>query len=163
MIIINTVSEGYFSLNGIVYPMIYQPLKQGSDSVAICNFYDTSFQLQSGRPIADFTINGVSGFVNQAEAMNAILEVVYERRGGEGGGNVVGGLKNTVVVKGRTYNFRRNLQNSDVGNVILENDLVVALWFEVDEFWSHAIYKGGNLDVRDSWNVILPYREIELV
>lgn len=76
MIIIENISDIYFTLNGITFPKIYQPLKQGSDSIGIYNIYNTRQQLQNSTSYSEFEIDGIS-YVSQAQTIEALLNVVY--------------------------------------------------------------------------------------
>lgn len=76
MIIINTVSEKYFSLNGTNFAKIYQPLKQGSSGIGIYNVNDTRQQLVSSTSFQEFEINGVV-YSTQEETISSLLEVIF--------------------------------------------------------------------------------------
>lgn len=76
MITINTISEKYFSLNGINFAKIYQPLKQGSENIAIYNIFDSSQQIISSSKYSDFVIDGAA-FASVEDVVSKILEVVY--------------------------------------------------------------------------------------
>lgn len=76
MIIINTVDDRYFSLNGVNYAKIYQPLKQGEESIGIYNTMDTRQQLVNSTAFNEFTIDGVIP-LSQADAIAALLPLIY--------------------------------------------------------------------------------------
>jgi hypothetical protein len=76
MIIITTISTEYFSLNGVNYAKIYQPLKQGVEAVGIYNVNDTRQQLVSSTPYDHFQINGVV-YGTQEETIAALLLVIF--------------------------------------------------------------------------------------
>lgn len=77
MIIVNTISEKYFSLNGLNFAKIYQPLKQGSENIGIYNVNDTRQQLLQSTSYSDISVNGVV-YSSQAETIERLLEVIYE-------------------------------------------------------------------------------------
>ena len=76
MIIILTISEKYFSLNGIPFAKIYQPLKQGLEDIGIYSIYDTRQQLQNSEKYDQFQINGTV-YGTQAETITALLDVIF--------------------------------------------------------------------------------------
>lgn len=77
MIIILTVSDKYFSLNGINYAKIYQPLSQGVDSIGIYNIYDTRQQLISSTVYSDYEVEGLT-YANQSDTIEAILKTIFD-------------------------------------------------------------------------------------
>lgn len=78
MIIINTVSDKYFELNGVQYAKIYQPLKQGAEDISIVNIYESGFKIpDSSGSYTEFIIDGVV-YGSQPEAISALLRVVFE-------------------------------------------------------------------------------------
>lgn len=93
--IINTVNSSTFSLNGISYNKIYQPIKQGAEGISLYNTYDTSFKLMSAVPFGELIIDG-NTYLTQALAIEGLLSVVYTNvvSGGGGGewGTIVGTL-----------------------------------------------------------------------
>jgi lysophospholipase L1-like esterase len=76
MIIIKTVSEKYFTYNGIGYAKIYQPLKQGVDSLGIYNIYDSRQQLINSSNFREFEVDGVI-YGSIEELFVVLLSVVY--------------------------------------------------------------------------------------
>lgn len=76
MIILENFSNDFFTLNGVNFAKIYQPLKQGSSAIGIYNVNDTSQQLVSSTNFSEFEVDGVV-YSSQSEAIAAILEVVY--------------------------------------------------------------------------------------
>lgn len=76
MIIIATVSDKYFTLNGVQYAKIYQPLKQGVSAIGIYNTKDTRQQLISSTLFSDYEIDGVT-YGTQEETIAALLPVIY--------------------------------------------------------------------------------------
>lgn len=79
MITIQTISEKYFSVNGVNFAKIYQPLKQGASGIGIYNVNDTRQQLISSTSFEEYQIDGVVyGSANLAVA--ALLNVVYTAR-----------------------------------------------------------------------------------
>jgi len=76
MITIITVDEKYFTLDGIQFARIFQPLAQGSDAIGIYSIYDTKLQLVNSTKFDEFTIDG-STYANQALTIVALLEVIY--------------------------------------------------------------------------------------
>lgn len=79
MIIITNVSDKYFSLNGVNYAKIYQPLKQGVDSVGIVNIYDTRSQIVTNTKFDEFQIDNQT-FTNQNDLITALLDVIFEAK-----------------------------------------------------------------------------------
>ena len=76
MIVINTVSEKYFSLNGVTYAKIYQPLIQGEFNVGIYNIYNTGQQILQSTSFDIIEVNGVVyGSVN--DLVLNMLDVVF--------------------------------------------------------------------------------------
>lgn len=76
MIIINTVSETTFSLNGINFAKIYQPLNQGTEAIGIYNVFDTRQQLLNSTKFDEFSIDTVT-YATQELTIAAILKVIY--------------------------------------------------------------------------------------
>lgn len=76
MQVITTVSDKYFTLNGTQYAKIYQPLKSGSEGIAIHNVYDTRLKILGPVKYDEFQINGVV-YGNQLDAVSAILSAVF--------------------------------------------------------------------------------------
>ncbi len=76
MIIIKSISDKYFSLNGVEFAKIYQPLKQGVGSIGIYNVFDVRQQLISSTYFDEFLIDGVI-YGNANDASSAILGIVY--------------------------------------------------------------------------------------
>lgn len=76
MIIINSISDNVFSLNGINFAKIYQPLAQGSEAIGIYSIFDTKQQLQNSTDFSEFEIDG-SAYASQALTIAALLDVVY--------------------------------------------------------------------------------------
>ena len=75
MIIIETVSDKYFEINGIQQPKIYQPLKQGSSSISLIQVYNNSVLL-NGNSYDEYEIDGVV-YGSQALTIAALLPVIY--------------------------------------------------------------------------------------
>lgn len=76
MIIIDTISSEYFSLNGINYAKIYQPLQQGLEQIGIYNIYDTRQQLLNSTLYSEFEIDGIS-YGTQDLTIAALLDVIF--------------------------------------------------------------------------------------
>lgn len=85
--IINTVSDTKFSLNGITYGKIYQPLAQGTEHISIVNVYDTSQKLVNSTHYSEFNVNG-STYIDQDTLISALILVIFTlgESGGSGGG-----------------------------------------------------------------------------
>lgn len=79
-VIINTIDESTFSLNGINYSKIYQPLIQGTTDVSLRNAFDTNFLLLSGTHYSEFTVDS-NTFASQALLIAALIPVVYNNLG----------------------------------------------------------------------------------
>jgi hypothetical protein len=75
MVIINTITDKDFELNGIPFAKIYQPLKSGSEGIAIYSIYDTRQQIQNSIRYDQYQIDGVV-YGSQTLTMAAILDVV---------------------------------------------------------------------------------------
>lgn len=106
MVIINTVSDNYFSFNGINYAKIYQPLEQGTDYLGLYNIYETGQQLLSSTKYDQFEIDGAS-YASSAEVISQLLDVVYSKR---------------LVVSGNYVNNPDNEDIEEVGNVLKLKD-----------------------------------------
>ena len=78
MIIINTVSDSYFSYNGINHAKIYQPLKQGLEAISIVNVFDTRQKLNNSEIYDQYNIDGTI-YGSQALAIEAMLPVIYNQ------------------------------------------------------------------------------------
>lgn len=92
MTIINTVSEKYFSLNGINFAKIYQPLKQGSENIGIYNVKDSRHQILQSTRFNEIQIDGVT-YGSQAETIAQLLNVIFvERLSSEA----------TILIEGKT-------------------------------------------------------------
>lgn len=76
MIIINTVDSKYFTLDGIQFARIYQPLAQGSAAIGLYNKFDTKQQLKNSTKYDEFSIDSVV-YGSQEETIVALLGVVY--------------------------------------------------------------------------------------
>lgn len=72
---VNTVDGNYFTLNGIRYAKIYQPLVQGDNNIALHNVYDTKQQILNTTNFADFEVNG-STYNSQQELVAALIPVI---------------------------------------------------------------------------------------
>lgn len=86
MIVITTISDKYFELNGTRYARIYEPLKQGAENIGLYNIYDTKNQLQSSVHFSEYEVDG-STYGTQALTVAALLDVVYSQQGSGTGGN----------------------------------------------------------------------------
>lgn len=76
MNLIVTVDEKYFTLNGLQYAKIYQPLKSGTTDLSIRNAYDTDQVLVEVSKYDQFTIDGVVA-TSQADALQKLLPVIF--------------------------------------------------------------------------------------
>lgn len=85
MNVINTISDKYFSFNGVNYARIYQPLAFGTRGVGIYNIYDTRQQLTNSEDFTEYTVNG-NTYLSQSELIGALLLVTYRPADGGGGG-----------------------------------------------------------------------------
>ena len=70
MIVIKTVSEDLFSLNGLNYAKIYQPLKKSSTSLGFYNIF-TGVQLGEVEEFSNISVDG--NFYNSLEDLNNVL------------------------------------------------------------------------------------------
>lgn len=79
MVTINSINDDYFEIEGIRYAKIYQPLKQGSESLLITNIYDTKLILLGPVSYSDLLINGeIATSLNSC--ISALLEVIYSTK-----------------------------------------------------------------------------------
>lgn len=76
MIVINSVDDKYFTLNGIRYARFFQPLAQGTEAVGIYSVYDTRQQLVSSTRYSEYVIDGIY-YTSQAELITALLDIVW--------------------------------------------------------------------------------------
>lgn len=76
MVIVTTISDLYFELNGLQFAKIYQPLAAGLEEIAIYNVYDTRQQLKNSVKYDQYQIDGAT-YASQAEAITALLPVIY--------------------------------------------------------------------------------------
>jgi hypothetical protein len=76
-VIINSVDERYFTLNGTQYNKIYQPLKSGKNNITINNIYDTNLQLLNSTNFAEFIVDGVVS-TSQSDTILKLLPVTYK-------------------------------------------------------------------------------------
>ncbi|MEE1963555.1 tail fiber domain-containing protein [Allomuricauda taeanensis] len=99
-IVINTVSDTKFSLNGTTYGKIYQPLAQGTEHLSIVNVYDTKQKLLNSTHFTEFTVNG-STFLSQDTLISALILVIFSiGEGGGGGGGSWGEITGTLSDQG---------------------------------------------------------------
>lgn len=97
MKVFQNIDDRYFSLNGIRYPKIYQPLKQGQNDLSLCNIYDTGQKLFNSINYSEIEIDGTVQ-TNQATAIFNLLPVVYASTGGVvGGSGEWGGITGTII------------------------------------------------------------------
>lgn len=78
MIIINSADSAKFELNGIEYPRNFICIKQGSDSIAIHNAYDTRHQLLGSTKYYQVTVDDVI-YSNQSDLMSALATVLFAK------------------------------------------------------------------------------------
>lgn len=98
MIFINNVDERYFTANGILKPKIYEPLKQGDNSVSIISTL-TDRVLIGSENFANWRVDG-NAYSNSASLIAALVPVVYLEKNvnitiagtGGGTGSGTGGL-----------------------------------------------------------------------
>ncbi|WP_431137471.1 hypothetical protein [Psychroserpens mesophilus] len=76
MIIINTISDEIFTLNGTPYATIFIPVKLGTENIGIYNSYDTNQVLLGSTDYSEFNINGTT-YTGQTDTMSALLPVIY--------------------------------------------------------------------------------------
>jgi len=118
MIILTTVSEKYFNLNGIQYAKIYQPLAQGIEDIGIYNIYDTRQQLQNSEKYDQYQVDTIV-YGNQADAIAAILDVVYQA---PSSGVIV--IQFGVV----TLLIFKHQDNDQTNNFVEHKDIVMGYW-----------------------------------
>lgn len=90
-ITILSLTSDTFSINGVSYSSIFQPLKVGADYISIYNAFDSRTQILGSTHFSEFVIDGNS-YGTQALTMAALLPVVYRVVGGGGGGSGEWGL-----------------------------------------------------------------------
>lgn len=76
MLLINSVDEKFFTLNGTTYPRIYTPLAFGTGAVGLFLIYDTRQLLVSSTPIDQVSVNGII-YNTQEQLVRVLLTVVY--------------------------------------------------------------------------------------
>lgn len=81
MILIRSVDEKTFSLNGVNFAKIYQPLKVGSSEVGLFNVYDSNQNIATSSPYGDYNIDGVV-YESVEATVKALLSVVYDSLSG---------------------------------------------------------------------------------
>jgi len=95
MVIINTIDANTFSIDGEVFPTIYQPLTSDTDSVAIYNVYDTKLQILPSTLYSQITLDSVV-YGTKALLIAALIPVIYKPASGGGGtiawGDITSGL-----------------------------------------------------------------------
>lgn len=99
MIVIEYVDgSDRFTLNGRIYPQIYQAKYMGENSISIHNVFDTGFTLIGSTPIGDITFNGTI-YTTQAALIGALIPVLYNKNitVNEGGSVVYGTIAGTAA------------------------------------------------------------------
>ena len=76
MILINTVDAKYFTIDGVKFARIYQPLRQGSEAIGIYSIFDTKLQLVNSTKYNEFNIDNLV-YNNQEDAISALLNVIW--------------------------------------------------------------------------------------
>ena len=84
MIIILTVSSDVFSLNGVEYAKIYQPLTKGASAIGIFNIYNTKQFLINTALFGEYSIDGTI-YASQALTIEALIPVIYKPGSSTGG------------------------------------------------------------------------------
>ena len=75
MIVINSISDKYFELNGVNHAKIYQPLKKSLDSFGLYNVY-TGENIVAVSSYEEFIVDGVV-YSTLNEAINSVLNTTY--------------------------------------------------------------------------------------
>ena len=87
MILVNTVSNEIFSLNGVEYAKIYQPLTKGLTAIGIFNVYDIKQFLINSAEYDEYSVDTVV-YGSQELTIAALIPVIYLAHEGGGGGGV---------------------------------------------------------------------------
>jgi len=95
------IDERYFSLDGVSFPKIYQPLKQGNDACTLSNIYDSNQVLAAHTDFEEWTVDG-NTYPNVEALITALLPITYVERntvinvGGSGSSGGVGSQDQTI-------------------------------------------------------------------
>ena len=102
-VIISTAGTpaGTFTVDGILYNKIYQPLTGGGDYISLINSYDTRQVLVPNTIYSGYTINGV-GYGTAALTIAALVPIVYESYQG---GTITSVFGRTGVVVADTADY----------------------------------------------------------
>lgn len=112
MVTINTVSDTKFSLNGITYGKIYQPLAQGTEHISIVNVYDTNQKLINSTHYSEFTVNG-STYLDQDTLISSLILVIFTiGEGGGSGGGAWGEIEGTLSDQGDLWSALNGKANT---------------------------------------------------
>jgi hypothetical protein len=120
---ITTISEKYFSLNGINFAKIYQPLKQGSENIGIYNIYDLRQQLLSSTRFDEIEIDGIV-YGSQSETLANLLSVVYESRLSSSASILIEGKTDKGGYSGTTQDLKNELDARSFEGVLTYQSLV---------------------------------------
>ncbi|MCG2611508.1 hypothetical protein LZZ90_08305 [Flavobacterium sp. SM15] len=74
-----TNNPNTFKYNGLTYPKNFMCIKQGSESIAIHNAYDTRFQLMGSTHFNQIQVNGVN-HTSQADLMDNLATLIYAKQ-----------------------------------------------------------------------------------
>lgn len=88
--VINTISSSIFSLNGVQYSRIFQPLAIGANNIGIYQVYDTKLQLLGPIPYDEFVIDGGAAPISQSAALAALNPVLFATPVTQGGSVLIG-------------------------------------------------------------------------
>ncbi len=95
MITIVTVDDTYFTLNGIQYARIFQPLNQGGVYIGIIGVYDSRQVIQKPELYSSYSIDGVV-YTTFAETFAALHGVIFNISAGTGGSVTVDSALSTT-------------------------------------------------------------------
>lgn len=160
-VIINTVNNERFSLNGIEYFKNFTSFIAGS-KIHIFSAYDRLHELAPFTLYTDIVLNGVvHGSVSALQS--AILPVIYTRATlGSGSSTVV---PSRITVFGNKFFLIKHPANNNPANVdILElNDFITDGFRDANEFWYSARYKTlADKDVPVNWELYSRQKNLTL-
>ena len=104
MILVNTISDEVFSLNGVYYAKIYQPLVKGLSAIGIFNIYDTKQFLINSAEFDEYSID-TAIYGTQELTVAALIPVIYAPFAHVSGGNGVYNETPSGLVNGVNVDF----------------------------------------------------------
>lgn len=140
MVIINTVNDDLFTLNGIEYFKHFTSFVAG-DSLQVFSAYDRCQQLINFTNYQNVIVNGVT-HGDVATLQSALLPVIYSRGAGGGSGSSTN-CCSKITVFGNKFDLVKHPDNNNPANVdVLElNDFIKGGFRDANEYWYSARYK----------------------